>query len=362
MIGLGLIGGSIALGVKRAHPEIHIIGFDKSESSLIFAKKQGIIDEIANDLEKIAHSADIIFLCLPVKLGINFLNQLSEKNLKPHVLITDAGSTKVEITQQAEKLFQGTESIFIGGHPMAGSHKSGVSAADVDLFENAYYILTPTSTSGKEDIESLKTLLSGLHSKFIEMKPEEHDAVTSMVSHLPHIIAAGLVASSNNYSIEHPLTKLLAAGGFRDMTRIASSDPRMWTDILLSNRVQLLKQMQRWREMMSEVEAMIAKEESDKIYEYFDNAREIRTKMPIHKEGAIPAFYDLFVDVPDHPGSIHQVTGFLLNEEISLMNIKILETREEIAGVLQLSFKNRTDLKRAQQAIESQSEFRCYEL
>lgn len=358
IIGLGLIGSSLALTIRKAHSLVKITGIDSNQDSIVFAEKRGMIDNSAELSEKVLANADIIILCSPVKNMIAQLKEISQMKLKENVIITDVGSTKKKIVDAAN--FLGITN-FIGGHPMAGSHKSGVSAGDVDLFENAYYILTPSSDDQLPFIKILQNLLSGTRAKFVILSSEEHDQITGMLSHVPHIIAAGLVNQSSEFNIEYPRSRQLAAGGFRDLTRIASSDPRMWTDILLSNQQPILSLMKKWQTEMERVIDWIATGDQEAIFQFFYEAKETRNQMPIHKEGAIPAFHDLFVDVPDMPGIIAEVTGILGESHLSLINIKILETREDVYGILQLTFKNQLDLQKAKEILERQTSYLCYE-
>lgn len=358
IVGLGLIGSSLALCIKKEHPNTTIIGFDKQKSSEKFALKRTFIDRRATSFEQEAAEADVIFLCSPVKSTLEHLTQLGRLSLKKSVIITDVGSTKEEILRAAK---QAELKTFIGGHPMAGSHKSGVTAADENLFENAYYILTNSSSNEQSSIDLLKELLNGTKAKFVILSAKEHDQITGMLSHLPHIIAAGLVNQSKAFNEEHPRSRQLAAGGFRDITRIASSDPQMWTDILLSNKEALLQLMADWEKEMQQVYHWIQTEDKAAIFQFFLEAKETRNQMPVHKEGAIPAFHDLFVDVPDVPGVIAEITGLLGKANLSLINLKILETREDIYGILQLTFKRAEDVILAKKAIETETEYLCYE-
>lgn len=357
IVGLGLIGSSLALCIKKGHPNSEIIGFDNQAESTEFAKKTGLIDEIAESLTSGARRAEIIFLCSPVKATLVQLEELNQLSLET-ALITDVGSTKVEINQLATKLNMKN---FIGGHPMAGSHKSGVTAADERLFENAYYIFTDDHGEKSKQIQELQTLLKGTHAKFITMPAQEHDEITGALSHLPHIVAAALVNESQQLNTTYPRAQQLAAGGFRDITRIASSDATMWTDILLSNRLVLLDLLENWQKEMTTVCQWLTEKNAPAIRNFFDKARETRAQLPIHKEGAIPAFYDLFVDVPDQPGIIAEITQILGEADLSLTNIKILETREEIYGILQLSFKNQPDCQAAKQILSKETNYTCYE-
>ncbi len=206
----------------------------------------------------------------------------------------------------------------------------------------------------------MQQLYQGTKAKFIELSPAEHDSITGMVSHLPHIIASSLVNQVDSFSVEHPRVRQLAAGGFRDVTRIASSDPTMWTDILLSNQALLVKLIDAWQQNMDQVKHWIQNSQKEAIYMFFENAKETRDTLPIHQRGAIPGFYDLFVNVPDYPGVIAEVTSLIAEAKLSLVNVKILETREDIIGILQLSFKNEEDLLAAKNEIEAKTSYHCH--
>lgn len=356
IIGLGLIGSSLAVCLKKAHPDLKINGWDRSEKTCRLAKEAVIVDEIPASFAKGAQTADYIFLAVPVKTAIAYLDCLENLPLQKNVLVTDTGSTKQEImTVSATHSFD-----FIGGHPMAGSHKSGVTAVDPKLFENAFYIFTlPKNKKVAQRVKELEELLKGTHAKYVHLLPETHDQITGMFSHLPHIIAASLVNQGDLFDQNHPDASRLAAGGFRDMTRIASSDPVMWTDILLSNRLVILDLIQKWQSEMTQVAKWIDEADKGAIYAFFEQAKDTRDHLPVDHIGAIPAFYDLFVDVPDYPGVIAEVTTVLGRAGISLINLKILETREDIIGVLQISFKNGADLRKAKECIERQTDYHC---
>lgn len=346
MIGLGLIGSSIALGIKRAHQEVVITGYDQKEVQDI-AQKRGIIDQSASSLSD-AREADVIILAIPIAATLEVLKELADLELKENVLITDTGSTKSEIVSLGQQLFAEKKVRFVGGHPMAGSHKSGVLAADVNLFENAYYVLS-------EDCPELRTLLSGLHAKFIVLDAAEHDQVTGQVSHFPHILASALVLQSDAYAQKHPLVKNLAAGGFRDLTRIAEADSLMWTSVVLSNPQEVVERIENFKAQLDDIAQKISSKNQTGIKSFFDDGKKIRQAMEIHK-GAIPNFYDLFVSVPDEKGVVLQVLALL--QQFSITNIKINEeNREDIHGQLQITFKTAQELEKAREIIKLATDF-----
>lgn len=241
---------------------------------------------------------------------------------------------------------------------MAGSHKSGISAAKEILFENAFYLLTPEEYIDNSKVDLLKDWLRGTKAKFLTVSPQNHDYLTGIVSHFPHIIAASIVRQTERLADKESLIPRLAAGGFRDITRIASSSPEMWKDILLHNREILIDLIDKWQEEMNGVKELLEQENSNEILNYFHQAKQFRDGLPVREKGAIPAFYDLFVDVPDYPGVISEITGYLAQENISITNIRILETREdEIYGVLVISFQTDEDRQRAERCIHNRSSF-----
>jgi len=351
IIGLGLIGGSLALCIKKQHPNATIIGYDINLEQCRLGKMLGVIDEGCQDIETEAVKADLILISTPVIETEKMITELARLPLKNSVIISDAGSTKEAIVKKAACL-KNKNITFIGGHPMAGSHKSGVAAAKEILFENAFYLFTPEPHIQQEQMERLKIWLKGTRAKFITITPEEHDHLTGVISHFPHVIAASLVHQAEQTSRDYQLVTRLAAGGFRDITRIASSNPKMWKDISLHNKEVLLSLLSRWKEEMDKVASLLVEGNEDGLLGYFSEAKNFRDELPSNDKGAIPAFYDLFVDVPDYPGVISEITGYLAKESISITNIRILETREDINGVLVISFQTETDMANAEDCIK----------
>ena len=354
--GLGLIGASMALGIKRDHPDYEILGYNRSQASRDIALERGMIDRATDDFASFAPLADVIILTLPIKQTIAFLQELATLELKEGVIISDAGSTKSAIVNVAEENFAGKPVRFVGAHPMAGSHKTGAASADVNLFENAYYIFTPSSLTTQDTLEEMRDLLSGLHARFIEIDATEHDRVTSQISHFPHILASGLMEQTASYAEEHEMARRFAAGGFRDMTRIAESEPGMWTSILLSNRETIIERIEDFKRRLDEVGQAISKGDENQIWNFFNQAREQRQAMEIHKRGGVDSSYDLYVDVPDEEDVILRILELLRGT--SLVNIHINEeNREDVHGILQISFKNAQDLKRAEQVITENTDY-----
>ncbi|WP_318617345.1 prephenate dehydrogenase [Sporosarcina sp. YIM B06819] len=349
IIGLGLIGGSLGLALKR-DPELHVTGYDRSFSTLDQAFRRGIIDTIATSIDNACEQADVIIFATPVNTTVAMMQQAVNWTVKEDVIMTDTGSTKGPIMEAAKALLA-RGITFIGGHPMAGSHKSGVTAAKGHLFENAYYILTPDSRTDSTKVECLRQLLAPTKGKVVVLDAGEHDRMTAIVSHFPHLVASSLVGRLSAQQQQQPFVNKLAAGGFRDLTRIASADPIMWRDITTQNRAELLKQLDGWLEEMGHVRDMLMSNDPAEIYDYFAEAKKYRDDLPITSQGAFYTTFDLHIDIPDHPGIISEITKILADERISLTNIRIVETRTDVFGILVVSFQSADDREQAKSAL-----------
>ena len=358
IIGLGLIGGSLALGLKR-NKDVSIIGYDADDHTLQTAKRISVIDEMVMNIVDGTEIADVIIFATPVSVTIRLMNELPKWRLKEQVIITDTGSTKKEIMKAAVSLKeQGIT--FIGGHPMAGSHKSGVEAARPILFENAYYLLTPFADESNERIQVLINLLQITKAKLVQVDAEEHDHMTAVVSHFPHLVAASLVHQLSLENEQYPFTKQLAAGGFRDLTRIASANPIVWRDITLQNRKELRDQLLIWTNEMTKLQDLLSYADSSDIEDYFTTAKRVRDELPINAQGAMFSVFDLYVDVPDYPGVISEITGYLAKDSISITNLRIVETREDVFGILVISFQSMGDRAKAVECIANNTVFETY--
>ncbi|UHA72974.1 prephenate dehydrogenase [Paenibacillus sp. 481] len=345
ILGVGLIGGSLALSFKDK-PDHVVTGYVPNSKLAATCLERGVVDHATTSLEEAVKDADYIFLCVPVGVIESILVTLRNLPLKQGCVITDVGSTKASIARCAREL-EFTDVHFIGGHPMAGSERSGVEAASTLLFENAFYVLTPEKNVNKDAYDGLASLLRYTKAHIIQMDPLEHDRVVGAISHLPHIVAVTLVNQVRQYNEGNELHALLAAGGFRDITRIASSDPVMWRDILLNNRDVLLKLLDELKLGADQFIAQLQQLDGEAIMQAFAEAGEFRSRMPERRKGAIHALYDIYMDVPDHPGIIGKIATELGNHEINLSNLQIIESREDVPGVLRLSFRQQQDADRA---------------
>lgn len=334
-IGLGLIGGSIAKAIRQYYPDTKIVAFDKNKESLALAVNESITDEICTSIDDSFLHCDYIFLCTPVAFNTAYLRQL-EPFLHPDLIITDVGSVKTSIHEEVDLLHLGK--YFIGGHPMAGSEKSGFCNAKAMLIENAYFILTPSSEISDGKVADYKEFVQSLKALPVILDYKEHDRITGTISHLPHIIAATLVNFVKDTDTKNEWMKRLAAGGFKDITRIASSSPTMWQHICLKNRVNISEILGQYIASLSQVKYDIDQSLEEAIYDLFESSKNYRNSIPDASLGPIKKVFAVYCDIVDETGGIATIATILASNNISLKNIGIIHNREFEEGVLRMEF------------------------
>ena len=352
-IGLGLIGASIAKKIKHYNPEIKIIATAKHEKTIIDAFNIELIDNNTLLPMKAFSECDCIFLCAPVKNNIEYLKDL--KNIiKPSCIITDVGSTKTEIHENVSSL--GLENNFIGGHPMTGSEKTGLANANRYLLENAYYIITPTEKTTKEQLNEFSKFVSSLGSIPLILDYKFHDHATAAISHLPHMIAFSLVSLIEEIDNNDQIMKTIAAGGFRDMTRIASSSPAMWQSICMSNTKEITNLMDKFISRLNSLKKTLLKDPSSPdLFSYFENCKEYRDSMLIPVSNLQQMTYELYLDLVDEAGSIATIATILATNQISIKNIGIINNREFEEGVLRIEFYDELSLIKSKEILKSKN-------
>ena len=334
-IGLGLIGGSIARGLRRANKDITIMAYMRTRSKLEQAKKEGTIDIILDGIDETFSACDIIFLCTPVEYNAMYLEKV-RPFLKPGAIITDIGSTKTDIHKAVERL--GYEDVFVGGHPMAGSEKTGYSSATDYLLENAYYMITPGPDVEIATVSAFVDLVQSLKAIPMVLTYEEHDYITAGVSHLPHIVAATLVNALASLDTPEEQMKTVAAGGFKDITRIASSSPEVWQQICLSNQKQLSNVLDSYIRLLVQAKYLVDNKKGHELYNMFESSREYRNSMEDSSYGPTKKEYVVYCDLLDEAGGIAAVTTILAINQISIKNIGITHNREFEEGALRIEF------------------------
>lgn len=334
-IGLGLIGGSIAKAIHDKIPEARIIAYDTNQASLKLAMDEGVIQNACVKIGDEFASCDYIFLCAPVSYNDSNLIEL-KKYLSNRTILTDVGSVKTGIHEHITEL--GLESQFIGGHPMAGSERFGYPNSKASLLENAYYILTPTVNVADEKVNAYKDLVQKIGAIPLILPYKQHDYVTAAISHLPHVIAASLVNLVKDSDSAEGIMKMVAAGGFKDITRIASSSPDMWQQICLSNTENISVLLEAYIKNLTEFKKELDSRNSDKLYNFFDMARVYRESFIDASSGPIKTEYVITVDIADRPGAIAAIASLLAMHDISIKNIGINHNRELAEGALRIEF------------------------
>ena len=361
-IGLGLIGGSLAKGIKRARPDIRIMAYMRTRSKLEQAKKDGIVDVILDGIDEQLKECDLIFLCTPVEYNAQYLSKI-RSYLKPGALITDVGSTKTDIHE--EILRQGLTDYFVGGHPMAGSEKTGYENATDHLLENAYYIVTPPegldqsgSETGNippkyaENANRIIAVAQTVGAIPLVLDYREHDKVVAAISHLPHLVASSLVNLVKDADLPAGTMKRVAAGGFKDITRIASSSPEMWEQICMTNVEPIADMLERYIGSLQDILSEIKGHQGEAIYKLFEKSRDYRNTITDRAKGSVEPSYAFSVDVVDEVGAISTIAVILAAKGISIKNIGINNNRERGEGTLKIEFYDEASMTAAWKRLE----------
>ena len=348
-IGLGLIGGSVAKAIRKYYPDYELIAFDKSRETLALAVQEGTIDTACSSIDNNFKRCSFIFLCAPVSCNTAYLAQLKEI-VKDGCILTDVGSVKTSIHEEIIAL--NMEENFIGGHPMAGSEKSGFANSKAHLIENAYYILTPSAKVPAEKISAYQELVSSLKALPVVLDYHEHDHVTGTISHLPHIIASSLVNFVRDTDTQDELMKALAAGGFKDLTRIASSSPVMWQQICLKNGENISHILGQYIEALKAAKDAVDSGNEKALYTLFESSRDYRDSMPNSSAGPIKKQFAVYCDIIDEAGGIATIATILASNNINIKNIGIIHNREFEEGVLRIEFYDGASSAKAAELLQ----------
>ncbi|ACO45992.1 prephenate dehydrogenase [Deinococcus deserti] len=334
--GVGLIGGSVALGLRQRFLARRVVGLDASMDVLREAEALGVVDEVRISPGEWLREADLVVLAAPMRALEPLARELAPF-LNPAALVTDVGSVKSGIAAEMERL--GVRH-FVPGHPMAGSERGGVVHARAALLENAVWVLTPTDHTPLTALSRARTLVEHLGAAPVVMPPAAHDDLVATISHLPYLASLALthmVARDERLS-------LLAAGGFRDLTRVASGDPRMSRDMIVENKEALRCALERFRRQLERLEADL--DEPEELLAAAYEGKRTRDSLPVVKRSLLPQKHDLVVAVPDRPNQIGAVTQALGAEGVNIKDIEVLAIREE-GGALRLGLESPEEVQRA---------------
>ena len=309
-IGLGLIGGSIARGLKRSAPDIQIMAYMRTREKLEQAHADGIVDLILDGVDEHLSECDIIFLCTPVEFNESYLRQI-RPFLKEGTVVTDVGSTKTSIHETVAAL--GMESCF-----------------------------TPASYTDR-----MVDVANAIGALPLVLDYHRHDFIVAAISHLPHLIASSLVNLVHDCDSEDQMMKRLAAGGFKDITRIASSSPVMWEQICMTNTGNITEVLDRYIDSLTTLREELSDHQSRAIYQLFESSRDYRNSFAETPKGSIQPEYAFSADVVDEPGAISIISSILSGKGISIKNIGISHNREHGEGALRISFYDKASMEAA---------------
>ncbi len=330
LVGTGLIGGSIGLALRRAG--VTVRGFDHDSARGEAALDAGAVDEVLPDLATAVAGADLTVVAVPVGMVAEVVVAALDAGIG---LVTDVGSVKAPVVAAVETARRDAAARYVGGHPMAGSEQEGLAGASADLFVGATWVLTPTGRTDPSVFAEVRTWVTGFGAEAVAVAPELHDELVAVVSHVPQLAASTLMNVANRGNDEHAVLLRLAAGGFRDMTRIASSHPAIWPDICLANRDAIVGALDHYVDELARVRAIVAGGDRDALLALLADARAARRNLPT----GLPveeSLVELRVPVLDREGVIAEVTTLAARFGINIADLEIAHSLEGRAGVLVL--------------------------
>jgi prephenate dehydrogenase len=331
VIGTGLIGGSIGLALTALGHDV--VGFDRDSAALARAVALGAVGSAAPDVAAAAKGADVAFVAVPVGSIADAVVELLDAGVP---VVTDVGSVKGPIVAEVFERCPQRAARFVGGHPMAGSEQEGVDGARAELFVGAAWVVTPTPVTPHDVYATLDALLRGFEAEVVAVTPDEHDVLVSYVSHVPQLAATTLMDVATAHEAQHRGLLRLAAGGFRDMTRIAASQSTIWLDILTSNREAVLGALDAYLAGLQDVRDTVAKGDRNALAGLLERARVARRNLPVGIP-TVTRLVELRVVVPDTPGVIGDVTTVAARLGVNIFDFEIAHSKEGGRGVLVLT-------------------------
>ena len=286
VIGVGLIGGSLALALRARDAVGHVVGIGRGRQNLDAALALGIVDHATDDYRDALDGASVVLIATPVAQIAAVLERLAPQ-VGSRTIVTDGGSTKQDVIAAARRALRAKFQRFVPGHPIAGTEHTGAAAAFAELFRDRKVVLTPERETDADALATTRAMWQTAGATVLEMPAAHHDAILAAVSHLPHLLAFALVEELSQRP-DAPEYFRFAAGGFRDFTRIASSSPEMWRDIAMANRTTLIDELRRYRLQVERVEALLEAGDADALMQLFATARNARNAWLATQPGAVP--------------------------------------------------------------------------
>ena len=340
--GVGLIGGSVALGLRQRFLADTVIGLDPDGEALEVARFHGVIDDGKLAPGPWLESADLIILATPVSRLVPLAREIAPF-LRDDTVVVDVGSVKGDVVADLANLR------FVGTHPMAGSDRAGVLHADASLLENAVWVITPVDDTDRDALALVTRLVEELGARPVEIAPRTHDALVASVSHLPYLAALALTHAVARDDARD-LMMLLAAGGFRDVTRVASGSPVMSRDMVAGNARAVREALAKFREALDDLEACL--DDPSALLDAATDAKRIRDAIPVVKRSLLAPRPDVVLAVPDVPGQLARITAACGEARVNIKEIEVLSIREA-GGAVRLAFEDDVSLERGVAALRA---------
>lgn len=349
VLGLGLMGGSLGLALVRAG--YNVFGWDQNPKIVNEAFRMGAINRKPKDLRDTVSQASVVFIATPIE-SITATIKKCLPFVKPGTVFSDLGSIKKKVLEGVFDFLPDSYQ-FVAGHPMTGSEQHGLSAADPFLFQNAAYIIIEDPRTLPKATALVTELVESVGAQIIKLTADEHDRIVGMVSHLPHLIAATLAKTAGDTEKTFPGTLSLAAGGFRDTTRIASGSPELWRGIILGNLDQVLKAIDAFQIELGLLKEILTTGDDSQLDHFLTQAREIRLQIPAKNKGFLSLLHEMVVTIEDRPGTIVNVLCYLADAGLNIKDIEILRVREGAGGTLRLALESDDAVNQGVKVLET---------
>jgi prephenate dehydrogenase len=342
IVGVGLIGGSLGAALRALAEPPLVLGTDASADSLVLALERGVLDEAVRPeaADDALLRADLVVIATPAEAAERWLQRLADIGYGG--IVTDVASTKAAIVRAARALLP-HPARFVGGHPMAGSERSGVEAADAELFRGAYYVLTPADETDADAYRRVHQLVTSIGARVIALAPEAHDEAVAAISHVPHVTASALANLADTRAQGGSDVLRLAAGGFKDMTRIAAGSPELWAGICIDNRDAVVRGLGELGGQLEEFARLLASDDRDGVRSWLANAAEVRRSLPARWVPASERLREITVAMSDRPGAVSAITQAAARAGCNIEDIGIDHVTEDTA-VLHLVLTDEGDV------------------
>lgn len=348
--GLGLMGGSLGLALVRAG--FSVSGWSRNPATVREAYQIGAITELPSSLAEALTGAKYVFVGTPVE-NISETIKTCLPLSAPGTIFSDLGSIKGLILEEVFSFLPKTH-YFVAGHPMTGSEQQGISAADPFLYQNATYVMIEDPRTPSFALDEVMEILRPTGAHLVKLTADEHDRIVGMISHLPHLLASTLAKTAGFEEELHPGTLTLAAGGFRDTTRVATGSPELWEGIILGNKAKVLEAIKAFQKQLDTLKDILNAGDRQRLVDFLREGREIRLQIPAKNKGFLTLLHEMVVTVEDRPGAIEEVLHFLAKNGLNIKDIEILRVREGDGGTLKISLENSEAVERAIEILRAE--------